>query len=305
MPKFPSIPRVSIIVPVGSDVTRFESTLISVLENQPAGCEIIVAHDGSYNDPFELCDEVQFTTAPSKSLVDLVASGTAEARGRFVHVIGEGIQATNGWLDSGLENFEHFDAGCVAPVIRHTSSKNIVAAGWHDTSDRLCNSACQGKASTNTAPKRVGAYLQASFWRRELLRSVTSACQLQDTLAASYTYQHLIRKAGWKCELAKGCQLFCDDASLVSDQPSFARGQQLGAIRSCFENAGSASSAVISNLLRPSNWTETLGQISSSKLVSEFGTQFDIAAVLSCNDSDGKVLSLPSRQSTQPLRRAA
>ncbi len=52
VPKFSPIPssltpRLSIIVPIGRDLAAFERTLISVLENQPTDCEVLVPHDGS------------------------------------------------------------------------------------------------------------------------------------------------------------------------------------------------------------------------------------------------------------------
>ena len=65
VPKTNPIPQLSIVVPVHGDAAAFESTLISVLENQPAASEVIVAHDGSYDDPFDLGEEVRFVSAGS------------------------------------------------------------------------------------------------------------------------------------------------------------------------------------------------------------------------------------------------
>ncbi len=44
-------PRLSIIVPYCRDEAAFETTLVSVLENRPNQCEVLVPHDGSYQDP--------------------------------------------------------------------------------------------------------------------------------------------------------------------------------------------------------------------------------------------------------------
>ena len=52
-----SVPRLSIIIPHRND-QLLEETILSVLENRPRDCEIIVAHDGSYCDPYQLVDEV-------------------------------------------------------------------------------------------------------------------------------------------------------------------------------------------------------------------------------------------------------
>ncbi len=169
MPKTHPIPQLSIVVPIGRDLAGFESTLISVLENQPAGSEVLVPHDGSYDDPFELCEEVRFVVADSRNVVDLVGAAATQARGRFVHVLAEGIRATCGWTDEALDCFDHFDTGPGGPRDSlGIASQRIVAAGWSDGSTRLCRGEGYGSESAD-ASNRIGAYLQASFWRRDVL----------------------------------------------------------------------------------------------------------------------------------------
>jgi hypothetical protein len=46
------VPRLSIIIPVLGSSTRLESTLVSVLENRPPDCEILVLLGAPYDDPF-------------------------------------------------------------------------------------------------------------------------------------------------------------------------------------------------------------------------------------------------------------
>ena len=103
MPKTHPIPQLSIVVPIGRNLAGFESTLISVLENQPLGSEVIVPHDGSYDDPFDLCEEVRFAVATTAQEVDLIGAAAREARGRFVHVLGAGLRATCGWTDGAMD----------------------------------------------------------------------------------------------------------------------------------------------------------------------------------------------------------
>ncbi len=226
MPKFPTIPRISIVVPIGDDLAAFETTLVSILENRPVGCEVLVASDGTYDDPFDLRDEVRFVVGASQSLVDLVSASAAESRGRFVHVIQSGVKATPGWIDSAIEKFEHFDAAVVSPVIRQAQNQQIIAAGWRDTGARLCDPAYAGQNRiTARRPEPVGAYLQASLWRREILVSLADAYQGRDSLAASYAYDHLIRAAGWRCVLAPESNLELDSDCLPWDHSSSATRQ--------------------------------------------------------------------------------
>jgi hypothetical protein len=313
VPKFPSIPRVSIIVPIGRDLAAFESTLISILELQPAGCEVLVVHDGSYDDPFQLCDEVRFVTTPSSRLSDLVAAGAIESRARFVHVLADGIRATAGWLDGALEKFEHFDAACVAPVIRQAKTCKVLSAGWCDGTDRLCKSACRGKVDLTTDQKMIGAFLQASFWRREVLRSLSAAYlgEDSDAVTTAYAYEHLMRKAGWRTVLATECELEYDQAQLPWDVSSFGRGKQLRAIRSFFtQKAGwspairAAANATIANLVRPGQLLEAIGQSCSPLLAAQVSSQIQLDAVTPC-DEEKVIIAMPNSSKPVAIRRAA
>ncbi len=312
MPKFPSIPRLSIVIPIGKDLAAFENTLISVLENRPSGCEVLVVDDGQYDDPFDLGDEVRFVVATSSNLVDLIAAGAANSRGRFVHVMADGVKATDRWMDAAVEKFEHHDAASVTPVIRNSKTNRIVAAGWMDHTARLCSPACPNQVEVDMqATNRVGAYLQASVWRREVLLSMTGAFPGKDVVTASYAYEYLLRASGWRSVLATDSNLLIDSDCLPWDASSFGRGKRLRAIRSHFNcRAGWGNSLVAAvrglaaNVLRPGKLLESMGQAASPFAALETARMIRPAAVKSCDDA-GTILRIPARQKAIPLRRAA
>ncbi len=311
VPKFSPIPRLSIIVPIGRDLAAFEKTLISVLENQPTDSEVLVPHDGTYEDPFQLGDEVRFVVADSRTLVNQVAASAAEARGRYVHVLAEGIRATSGWTEAALEKFEHFDAAVVAPVIRDANSQKIVAAGWSDGPDRLCNTACRGRDEIGShSPQLIGAYLQASFWRREVIRSLADAFITRDCVEASYAYEHLLRAAGWRCVLATECDVLCDHEDLAWDTSSLGRGKRLRAIRNHFSRGGwtksllSSATAAIANLFRPGSVAEAIGQSLAPLGASKVAKQIRSDVVAVC-DAEQLIVSMPDRKVRSTDRRAA
>lgn len=317
MPKLPSIPRLSIVVPVTEDTAQFESSLVSVLENRPLGCEIIVAHDGSYDDPFDLGDEVRFIAAESAHLVDLVNEAAQQSRGRFVHVLCEGVCATANWVDAALEKFEHADAGIIAPVIRDTDD-TIVAAGWQDTTRRLCSPAAAGdsRLGRHTAARIGGAYLQASFWRREVLRSMIHAFGGRDTIEASYAYCVLARTAGWRTVLATECNVRQDHDVLCWDSSSVTRGKRLSAIKHAGNGIGwgtalgNACKSGIANLLSPAGIAESVGLALAPTAVAEMRRRLHADEVTQFNES-GQILSMqtrtgsPTRTESFANRRAA
>ena len=313
VPKFPPIPRLSIVIPIGRDLTAFERTLISVLENPVDGSEVLVCHDGSYDDPFALGDEIWFVIADSDNPLDLISAGASQARGRFVHVLSDGLRATRGWTDDALEAFEAYECGVVSPVIRHDTQGTIVSAGWSDGMDRLCQSASRGlKEIVSSGRQRTGAYLPASFWRRELLRSVTDCIVSADVMEASYAFHHLVSQAGWTCSLASESEVLFDEDSLPWNQTSLNRGIRTQCLKNYFSGGGwsrSLSAALwgaFASLTRPGQILEVLGRGLAPTARPQLIERLRPTEVAVCNQHE-MVVSMPSRDQAieQPRRRAA
>ena len=308
VPKTHPIPQLSIVVPIQRDLAGFESTLISVLENQPSGSEVLVSHDGSYDDPFELCEEVRFVVAESTRLIDLVGVAARQARGPYVHVLGDGLRATCGWTDDALEHFDHFDTAAVAPVIRAAANRRVLSAGWSTTSTSICSPVSHGEESPRIET-RIAAYLQASFWRRDVLRSLHQSFEGSDSLEASFVYHHLIRKAGWRTELSPNSTVECDSETIPWEFRSFKRGLRLRAIRNHFVGGGWSESitagclGVLSSLLQPSRMLESAGQCFAPLAESNLARQIHRDEVATCDD-EGMIVSLPKKTSIQSRRAA-
>ena len=62
------MPRLSIVVFCFHDSQLLEETLVSVLQNRPDNSEVLVMHDGTYEDPYDLVDEVRFIEASGVQL---------------------------------------------------------------------------------------------------------------------------------------------------------------------------------------------------------------------------------------------
>jgi hypothetical protein len=86
------VPRLSIVIPCLGGAAEFDGTLVSVLQNRPADCEVLVVHTAAYDDPYQLGEEVQFLRASSRSLVELINSACQHATGEIVHLVGCGLE---------------------------------------------------------------------------------------------------------------------------------------------------------------------------------------------------------------------
>ncbi|MEM6691016.1 MAG: hypothetical protein AAF664_16430, partial [Planctomycetota bacterium] len=192
----------------GHQLAEFEATLISVLENRPSDAEILVCHDGSYEDPFDLCAEgvrfcVPTESADEPSLIDLWQAGLAEASGRHIHLIGGGAKVTAGWSDSAQLAFESDRCGIVAG---HCSTdleqpNEEVLAG-------IMPGSGGGLRFADVAESRLAMpLLQGSFWRRELLVSVLEQLETTNEASLSLVASQLAVDAGWKIRFVNDCSI--------------------------------------------------------------------------------------------------
>lgn len=95
-----------------------ESTLLSVLENRPAHCEVIVVHAHPYQDPYQLNGEVRFIHAPRRSgYVGCANLGLRESTADVVHVLSAGCRVNEGWTSGVLRHFNDPRVAVVAPVM--------------------------------------------------------------------------------------------------------------------------------------------------------------------------------------------
>jgi hypothetical protein len=307
--------RISIVVPHLGDVVAFEESLVSVLENRPLGAEVWVAHDGSYQDPFDLGDEVRFVTANSNNLATLVAAAAQVATAKFVHIIGGGVRATHDWTRSAIECLQDDSVAIVAPIARRSIDGPISAGGWCDSSTDILSPLGRGagQITRRQAASIRGAFLVASFWRKSELRSACRAFALEDATAAQFAWPRLLMDNGWRCELASESIVLASDESL-SVSPSFHRGQTLRSLSSEIDQRSGFSpvaTVALANLLHPARlvspscWAETFGQVST--LLRETAAVRAIRYDQIESPSDSAATLPMSRPVTEaiPLRRAA
>lgn len=311
MLKFPTIPRLSIVVPHCSDTSAFENSLVSVLQHRPEACEIIVPHAGNYDDPFDLSDEVKFIDAGSSRLLQQIGAAASVACGRFVHILADGHSATPQWSEPALSAFEMHDTGVVVPVVRYGQRDRIAHAGWH----RSASSACEligsqaSEIESREARRTEGAFLPASFWRRDLLRSLAGTLRSDDIVEASMVYSLLARQAGWRCVLSQDCTLRRSNSdSILGDYQSQVgcNHRRLQAIADHFRTSGGGWGKSLGRLLSTcfsSGLSSALRRASAPLAEQEIAQCLHGDGVLRC-DQQGAAISMPKATKVR-ARRAA
>lgn len=129
------MPRLSILIPALGTPEGLETTLLSVLENRPHDCQVLVALGIEYSNPYQLDDEVEFLPDAGRSWVQCVNAGLARCRAGVVHVLGAGTQIEDQWTRHALGHFEADEIGLVAPLVLNAQDPTRVVLsgiryGW-------------------------------------------------------------------------------------------------------------------------------------------------------------------------------
>ena len=156
----------SIVLPWRGPDQACEDTLVSLLQNRPRDCEIVVVHAGEHGDPYDLAGEVRFVAAPAAcGLIEQINCGFLASRGVVAHLVQPGLEVEDGWTETALEPFSAPHVAAVAPVVLEAHGERIVTAGvrrgvaWARKTTRRA-------ALLRTTMCSDGPDLLAGFWRR-------------------------------------------------------------------------------------------------------------------------------------------
>lgn len=133
--------RLTIILPALGTDSQLEETLVSVLQNRPDDCDLLVAHLGPYADPYDLAEEVNFLELPEKTgLLPALDAAIEAADSDYVHILAPGAEVEEGWTEAALTHFRNALVAAVAPAttIRGASTTyQGITTGWAGSS-QLC-----------------------------------------------------------------------------------------------------------------------------------------------------------------------
>lgn len=164
------MPKLSIILPVLGRVEALEQSLVSVLENRPESCEVILVHNHPYDDPYHLEGEVRFAAAPiGAGWAECANLGLRQCLAPVAHFLDCGIVVAEGWTVPALRHFDDPRIAAVAALVTcGDQPQQISSAGVeYRPSGRRVLAAC-GKPlpADQTARPVLGACRAAAFYRK-------------------------------------------------------------------------------------------------------------------------------------------
>jgi hypothetical protein len=209
------------------NAARLETTLVSVLENRPPDCEILVVHTGAYDDPYDLHDEIRFLEMPPRaSLVACVNRAIETSMGSLIHLLSAGFQVTEGWTEKALAHFCDPRVASVTPLVVDVLQNNVViAAGlkYCCRRGRVVNTTLPD--STGERPSELlGPMLQAAFFRRSALELLGGLPADAGDELADIDTALILRYAGYVHVLEPQCVVMASANEIAPARPGFRSG---------------------------------------------------------------------------------
>lgn len=215
----------SLILPILGDSGLFEDTIATVLRHRPAGTQIIVVHDGSYRDPYDLAgDQIEFVSIKgSSNLIRMFNAGAKRTTGDIVGFLRPGAGLSEGWHQAIIESFGDPEVGSVAPVIvKRGESRRAIATGVGCGLGFRRVLEGRGKRIRNIDPDYLDLYgptSWAGFYRRDLLAMlINETGPLDENLDQHYLDLELglsFRTMGYFCESCPACLISVPSPSRV------------------------------------------------------------------------------------------
>lgn len=195
------VPKLSIVIPYSckNSPQELEETLVSVLENRPGRCQVIVANGGDYQNPYHLSrDEVQFLDlGRERSLVCCINDVLDRVDGPVVNVLSCGTVVEEHWADQPLRIFsDPTVALAMTPVFDRLKSNRLVSSGvLYHHHGVIRNQKLHAEPASGTC---LGPHLASAFFRSDLLKRIggfnPSFCQQISYLDYALILRHLGQK---------------------------------------------------------------------------------------------------------------
>jgi GT2 family glycosyltransferase len=267
--------RLSIVIPVLGDQKPLDDTLVSVLENRPANCELLVVHNQSYSDPYDLAGEVQFLEAPrGAGFVECVNLGVAACRAPVVHVLACGVEVRAGWANAALRHFRDPEVASVAPlIVRCDDDRAVISAGLGYRAEGVAWRLGQGRTPDQIAEEPedlCGPDALAAFYRRSAIEAVGLFSPSAVDMLAAADMAMSLRRAGFRC-IVEPKSLGQVDPAAVRRRPGFRHGRHSerlfwrwasahGRVQSVAAHAALLAGECVIGLWRPSMLMQLAGR---------------------------------------------
>ena len=218
------MPRFSIIIPLTGDERLFDQTLASILRDRSPSSEILVIHDGTYQDPHQLSDEVTFVSTEKRSdLIAMLNRGVSLSTGDFLAFIRPGIELPSDWQLTVEDAFSKPHIASVSPLITTPAEPHKIVTAGVEAGVGFQRKMTGARWRTTPAKlKRVsplGPTSWAAFYRRSAIEQIHP---ISENLSSVFLDQEIAMSLR---TLGMGT-LFSPETNLEIERPGLITGEQ-------------------------------------------------------------------------------
>jgi hypothetical protein len=272
--------RLSVIVPLISDIPNMESTLLSVLEHRDRHCEVIVVHDGSYADPYQLDGDQIVLIQASGNVNGLINEAIHASVAPVIQILLPGTIVEAAWFEDVVTAFENDDElGAVAAsvFIQSLSAKVVGLKGSQLTRHQLL---ADYERNEIALPCINGGY-----FRRQLLLALDGLIETTSLLVAETELAAAIQSLDTKLVRYDEARIQSKSLAFTAEQSGYHEGQQLAQLARAYssvetspiqlDNFALRMGKLAASLLNPSSiahrlgWTLGLQDTSLVKLIAD------------------------------------
>lgn len=255
--------RFSLIVPILGDDRLLDDTLASVLRYRPDSSQIIVVHDGTYEDPYNLQDEIQFVSAYGRcELPGLLQAALREVSGELIAVVRPGMELNQDWNIAVEACFDDPRIGSVSPIIvAPRRPGRVVSAGVKaGFGSRRVHLGTGKKVGSRTIQKLdpCGPTLWAAFYRRSALEQIGEFAEHQlDSIFVDLDLALSLETLGFH-------HVVCSECIVTADRPMLITGE------STQPHGKSAQRAIRRHAVEPPSFAQTMRVFFAELLTTPF-----------------------------------
>lgn len=265
------MPRLSIIVPFQHDEAALETTLLSLLENRPRDVEVLLAHNGSYHDPYGLgADElIVVETQRDISLVGLINEGLSATGSPIVHILLPGMEVGRGWVEPAVSAFQEQHVSAAMPVVREIDSLDTCFYGLDAAA--LPRRMLINHFSSNHPQPAVTPLLAGGFFRRRTMLGLGGWLDCGSRVAAEVDLGLAFRSLELDCAVLPDHLLLAPSGTCESHEGNYAIGQTTGQLALAYSevpDSGVVIDSIVtrlghlaSGLMNPRTVAERLGWV--------------------------------------------
>lgn len=239
------MPLLSVIIPHLGNDPALEATILSVLENQPADCEVILVHDGGYADPYQLGDELLILEESGCGPVSRLNIGLMAASAPYVCVLMPGTILQGGDWHRSLQQIDLSKSiGCVSLASIAGKVRNFGISRKVSSSSGLLQ---QGNYFLTREGEPLGPALESGLYDRKLLLALDGWDERLSLENIDIELALLMNQLGLRCGLDSSLSFVTEPLCRTRSNRSLKELAELSVIHGI---SGSGAGSAMGELLR-------------------------------------------------------